>query len=129
MDEVLQSERKQKKKELKKIRKAGEKLGKARRVGKNKFTGDDANFNNVNELTGSLREIIPSGNILKDRFLSMQKRSLIEVVKPQFKYVFHNCTIASFTQKYSLKVLISFSGKRIKGKRKNTNFNLIDWNR
>lgn len=89
MNEVLQKEKKQQKRELKRIQKAGEKLNTARRVGRNKFIGNEHSFTEVNELTGSLREIIPTGNILKDRFLSMQKRSLIEVVKPQFKYVFH----------------------------------------
>ncbi|XP_065207482.1 ribosome biogenesis protein NOP53 [Planococcus citri] len=85
MNEVLQNEKKQKRRELKRIKKAAEKLEKPGRVGKNKFTGDESNFTSVNELTGSLREIIPVGNILKDRFHSLQKRSLIEVVKPQFK--------------------------------------------
>lgn len=81
----MRIEKKNEKRELKKLRKDAEKLEKARRIGKNKFPEEEAQISSVGELTGSLREIIPAGNILKDKFLNMQKRSLIEVVKPQFK--------------------------------------------
>lgn len=85
MDDVMKDEMKKEKKELKRVKKTAEKFEKVRRVGRNKFGDDERQFADIGELTGSLREIIPAGNILKDKFLNMQKRNLIEVVKPQFK--------------------------------------------
>ncbi|XP_050986046.1 ribosome biogenesis protein NOP53 isoform X2 [Labeo rohita] len=68
-----------------------------RRLGKLKFQDPDLDVQLSNELAGSLRSLKPEGSILKDRFLSLQKRNIIE---PRDR--------AKFKRKYKLK----FSEKR-----------------
>ncbi len=85
MKEIHEEEGKTMKRSLKRLQKSLKKFELPRRVGRNKFTNEDAIISEVPELTGSLREVIPQGNILRDELLSLQKRNLIEVSKPQFK--------------------------------------------
>lgn len=87
MDEIKTEELKKEKKSLKRLQKSAKKFETPRRVGKNKFTVDGPIIADISELTGSLREIVPQGNILRDELKSLQKRNLIEVTKPQFKLV------------------------------------------
>lgn len=87
LQEVDKEEHKREKRSLKRLQKSAKKFENARRVGKNKFEDTEVQFSQISELAGSLRELIPQGNILRDKFRNMQKRNLIEVTKPQFKYV------------------------------------------
>lgn len=60
-----------------------------KRVGKQKFEEANVEIQLSNELTGSMRNFKPEGNLLRDRFKSMQKRNLIEprkVVQKHRKY-------------------------------------------
>jgi len=52
--------------------------GRAKRLGKTKFMEPRTNVNLSEELSGSLRELKPDGNPLKDRFKSFQRRNIIE---------------------------------------------------
>lgn len=84
--EVDEEQEQAQKKKLKRLQRREKKLREPGRVCKHKFNPcDEASFTLAGELCGSLREMIPVGNVLKDRFLNMQKRNLIEVMKPQFK--------------------------------------------
>lgn len=85
MDEIKSEELKKEKKSLKRLQKSVKKFETPRRIGKNKFVADGPTVADISELTGSLREIVPQGNVLKDELRSLQKRNLIEVTKPQFK--------------------------------------------
>lgn len=85
MDEIKDEELKKEKKSLKRLQKSAKKFEVPRRVGKNKFTMDEPTVADISELTGSLREIVPQGNVMRDELKSLQKRNLIEVTKPQFK--------------------------------------------
>ena len=58
-----------------KARKATE----TKRLGRNKFQEREPEFNLASELKGSLRTIKPEGNLLADRFISFQKRNIMEV--------------------------------------------------
>ncbi|KAK7156906.1 hypothetical protein R3I94_006832 [Phoxinus phoxinus] len=49
-----------------------------RRLGRLKFQTPDLDVQLSHELAGSLRSLKPEGSILKDRFMSLQKRNLIE---------------------------------------------------
>jgi len=63
--------------------------GKPKRLGKNKFVEPDTNVLTSDELVATLRELKPDGNLLKDRFKSLQRRNIIEPrnrVLPHTKY-------------------------------------------
>jgi len=49
-----------------------------RRLGRLKFQTPDLEVQLSDELAGSLRRLKPEGSILKDRFMSFQKRNMIE---------------------------------------------------
>lgn len=53
-----------------------------KRLGKCKFREDGVNYKISEELTGTLREMKPEGNLIKDGFRSMQRRNIIEVRRP-----------------------------------------------
>ncbi|XP_073673969.1 ribosome biogenesis protein NOP53 [Garra rufa] len=63
-----------------------------RRLGRLKFQTPDLDIQLSSELASSLRTLKPEGSILKDRFLSLQKRNIIE---PRER--------AKFKRKYKLK--------------------------
>ena len=64
---------------MEKRKKAEEwKKAKAAKLSKNAFEEQDLDLKLSEELTGSLRSIKPEGNLLLDRFKSMQKRNVIE---------------------------------------------------
>ena len=79
--EGFKSELRQKKRE--EVNK--QKMYEPKRIGPNKFEDPDLEFNFSTEITGSLRTVKTDGNLLKDRFLSFQKRSLIEPRKLSLK--------------------------------------------
>ena len=81
----MREELKKNKRSLKRSLKTQHKFETARRVGKNKYVPVEPPISDVPELTGSLREIIPQGGVLKHTLNNMQKRNLIEITKPQFK--------------------------------------------
>jgi hypothetical protein len=83
--EILREELKRNKRSLKKSLVTQKKFETPRRICKNRYTPVAPPISDVRELTGSLREILPQGNVLKDALGNMQKRSLIEITKPQFK--------------------------------------------
>ena len=56
---------------------------KTRRLGRNKFEEKDMEFNLASDLKGSLRALKPEGNLLADRFISFQKRNIMEVAARQ----------------------------------------------
>jgi len=63
--------------------------GKPKRLGRNKFVEPDTNVLTSDELVATLRELKPDGNLLKDRFKSLQRRNIIEPrnrVLPHTKY-------------------------------------------
>ncbi|KAF5895304.1 ribosome biogenesis protein NOP53, partial [Clarias magur] len=49
-----------------------------RRLGRLRFQAPDLEVQLSDELAGSLRKLKPEGSVLKDRFMSLQKRNLIE---------------------------------------------------
>jgi len=72
-------------------RKAIESLqeGKPKRLGKQKFLEPETDVVTSDELVATLRELKPDGNLLKDRFKSLQRRNIIEPrnrVLPHTKY-------------------------------------------
>ncbi|KAJ1528874.1 hypothetical protein ONE63_007244 [Megalurothrips usitatus] len=54
-----------------------------RRLGRQKFEENELDFNMASDLKGSLRSIKPEGNILSDRYNSMQKRNILEPASHQ----------------------------------------------
>jgi len=63
--------------------------GKPKRLGKHKFVEPDTNVLTSDELVATLRELKPDGNLLRDRFKSLQRRNIIEPrnrVLPHTKY-------------------------------------------
>jgi len=63
--------------------------GKTKRLGKYKFKEGDTVVLPSDELSGTLRELRPDGNLLKDSFCSLQRRNIIEPrnrVLPHTKY-------------------------------------------
>lgn len=85
MKEIINEDSKAVNKSLRKRQNLSKKSEMPRRTGKNLFKEEDLNITQIPDLTGSLREIIPQGGVLRSKFINMQKRSLIEVTKPQFK--------------------------------------------
>jgi len=75
---ALRKQKKQKKIEMKK------RLPK--RVGKYKFEEKSIDVQLSEELTGTFRSFKPEGNLIADRFTSLQKRNLIEPRKPVQKH-------------------------------------------
>jgi len=69
------------------------KEGKTKRLGKLKYQAADIEVKLIDELTGCLRSMKPEGNLVEDRFLSLQRRNLIE---PRRR--------ANFTHKYKRKL-------------------------
>merc|ERR1712142_1040305 len=62
---------------------------KPKRLGKHKYTEGDTDVLLSEELVATLRELKPDGNLLKDRFRSLQRRNIIEPrnrVLPHTKY-------------------------------------------
>jgi len=63
--------------------------GQPKRLGKQKFVEEGTNVLTSDELVATLRELKPDGNLLKDRFKSLQRRNIIEPrnrVLPHTKY-------------------------------------------
>merc|ERR1711881_99170 len=63
--------------------------GKTKRLSKQKFKEGETNVLTSDELSGTLRELRPDGNLLKDSFRSLQRRNIIEPrnrVLPHTKY-------------------------------------------
>lgn len=54
------------------------KLLEPKRLGNNKFEVPDLDFQMPDEISGNLRSIKTGGNLLKDRFKSLQKRNILE---------------------------------------------------
>lgn len=71
----------------KRAKKKAAEVNRIKRLGKRKFEEPDLEFNRPHELAGNLRALQPDGNILGDRFYSMQKRNMLEVTTKQLKYV------------------------------------------
>jgi len=71
---------------VKKAKTKEEKLTKAATLSNYKFEEPEVDIKLSEELTGNLRNLKPEGNILTDRFKSLQKRNLIETrVKQKIK--------------------------------------------
>lgn len=51
---------------------------KTKHLSLHRFVEPDVEFNRCHEISGSLRAIKPEGNLLADRFFSLQKRNIIE---------------------------------------------------
>ena len=77
-------EKSQLKKQAKEQRKL-DKLYRPARLGKEKYKDAPAEFCLESELKGSLRKMTSEGNLLMDRFKSLQKRNLIEHRRVQLK--------------------------------------------
>ncbi|CAH1773258.1 unnamed protein product [Owenia fusiformis] len=58
--------------------KRAERKDKTQRLGSNKFEAPETELKLSDELVGSLRLLKPEGNLLEDRYKSMQKRNIIE---------------------------------------------------
>jgi len=68
------------------VQRKANKLQQAAKLSNFKFEEPDVDLKLSEELTGNLRNLKPEGNILTDRFKSMQKRNLIETrVKQKVK--------------------------------------------
>lgn len=70
-------EKRKKKKELMK--------NKTKMLGSLKFEEPDLEFNMAHELTGNLKNLRAQGNLLTDRFKSMQKRNILAPTKRQIR--------------------------------------------
>jgi nucleolar protein 53 len=55
------------------------------KLGRHRFAGEDLRVMTTDELTGSLRQVRQEGLLAKDRFLSLQKRGVLEVRRPETK--------------------------------------------
>lgn len=64
---------KEKREKLKKL-----KLLQPKRIGGQKFEASDLDFNKGEDIAGNLRNLKSEGNLLKDRFKSLQKRNILE---------------------------------------------------
>jgi len=53
-----------------------------KRLSKYKFQEDGTTYQLSEDLSGSLRELRPEGNLIKDRYRSLQRRNIIEVRRP-----------------------------------------------
>uniref|UniRef100_A0A1B6HNM7 Ribosome biogenesis protein NOP53 n=1 Tax=Homalodisca liturata TaxID=320908 RepID=A0A1B6HNM7_9HEMI len=71
-------------KEKRQKKKASE-VNRTKKLAKRKFEEPDIEFNRPHEIAGNLRALQPEGNILSDRFHSMQKRNILEVTTKQLK--------------------------------------------
>uniref|UniRef100_A0A1B6KJC7 Ribosome biogenesis protein NOP53 n=1 Tax=Graphocephala atropunctata TaxID=36148 RepID=A0A1B6KJC7_9HEMI len=69
----------------KRLKKKASEVNRTKKLGKRKFEEPDLEFNRPHEIAGNLRALQPSGNILTDRFVSMQKRNIMEVTAKQLK--------------------------------------------
>jgi len=79
---------KEKKHELIREKREKKKIAETNRVkklSKRKFEEPELEFNRPHEISGNLRALKPEGNILNDRFYSMQKRNILEVTAKQLK--------------------------------------------
>ncbi|KAL1122102.1 hypothetical protein AAG570_003508 [Ranatra chinensis] len=76
-NEVEVNEKKQANAREKKKALAEKKATEPKRLGPLKFTAPNIEFNPSTELKGNLRGIKPSGNLLTDRFYSLQKRNIL----------------------------------------------------
>ncbi|KFM68273.1 hypothetical protein X975_12422, partial [Stegodyphus mimosarum] len=65
-------------KHKKKIEREIEQMYKPRALSKHKYESPDVELNLTEELTGSLRTLKTDGNLLEDRYKSLQRRNLIE---------------------------------------------------
>lgn len=73
--EDLKAEKLQEKLKLKEEKRSRE----ARRLGPLKYEDPDVDFNMGQDITGNLRSMKKEGNLLADRFKSLQKRNILEV--------------------------------------------------
>lgn len=53
-------------------------VGDTKILGKTRFEAPPLEFQSPGDLVGSLRELKPEGSVLSDRFLSLQKRNVVE---------------------------------------------------
>lgn len=85
--EISEKEKKHKAKmeRLEAERKQKELYG-AKRIGRLKYEDPELDLKLSNEITGNLRSLKPEGNILRDRYKSLQKRNIIES-RERAKYV------------------------------------------
>ncbi|GBM67691.1 Ribosome biogenesis protein NOP53 [Araneus ventricosus] len=104
----LKSEIKKEAKETQKkiqrnLQRRAEKMYKPRTLSKYKYEAPDLEVNLSEELGDSLRTLKPEGNLLEDRYKSLQKRNLIE---PRIKQ--------KFQRRYKLKVQVKRSHRDFK---------------
>lgn len=75
--QMTKTEQKQKVLREKRLKKKAQKATGTKVLSKIKFEPLDNDFKLPEELTGSLRNSVPTGNLLKDRFKSLQQRNIV----------------------------------------------------
>lgn len=91
----LKQELENKNKKLAKLREKREKIKaikakEPKQLSKKKFEPLDLEFNLGEDIKGNLRGIKPEGNILEDRYKSLQSRNIIEPTVKQ-RYISYRC--------------------------------------
>jgi nucleolar protein 53 len=91
----LKQELEKKDKKLAKLREKREKIKaikakEPKQLSKKKFEPLDLEFNLGEDIKGNLRGIKPEGNILEDRYKSLQRRNIIEPTVKQ-RYISYRC--------------------------------------
>ncbi|KAK3922937.1 Ribosome biogenesis protein NOP53 [Frankliniella fusca] len=82
-DDISKAEAKSAKLKEKRIALKARYATKTKRLGRNKFEEREPDFHLASELKGNLRSLKPEGNLLADRFVSLQKRNVMEVAARQ----------------------------------------------
>lgn len=75
--QLEKAEQQQTKLRQQKLLKKAKKHTETRQLGKLKFEKDDPDFAMMDDLTGNLRNTAPVGNLLRDRFKSLQERNIL----------------------------------------------------
>lgn len=75
--QLTKREKKQKMLREKRLKQKARKVTETKVLGKIKFEPLDPDFKLLDELTGNLRNSTPAGNLLKDRFKSLQQRNIV----------------------------------------------------
>lgn len=82
-EEILKADENSQKLQSKRLKARALRAVKTKRLGRNKFEEREMDFNLASDLKGSLRSLKPEGNLLADRYVSLQKRNIMEVAARQ----------------------------------------------
>lgn len=96
INKQLEKATKSQKKQLEiRKKKLEEKARSVKRLAKTKFEEPELEFNMVQDLTGNLRNLKTEGNILQERFKSMQKRNILQ---PTIRHLRKNSKVKRYVK-------------------------------